>query len=113
MDSKIFEVDGTKLRVSVLETTAPSIPLNRKADLMTAMPSVAADDGAAEVLFVRGRHPERRGNFADPERCREKHRRKLIRCYGGGRYGGFARCDEPQKADRAEPEGINMGPSEF
>ena len=53
MDSKIFEVDGSKLRVSVLETTAPAIVLDRKADLIDAMPDVARDDGADQVmLFV-------------------------------------------------------------
>lgn len=51
MDSKIFEVDGSKLRVSVLETTAPAIALDRKADLIAAMPALATDDGAAEVLL--------------------------------------------------------------
>ncbi|MEE9428133.1 MAG: manganese-dependent inorganic pyrophosphatase, partial [Paracoccaceae bacterium] len=51
MDSKIFEVEGKKLRVSVLETTAPAIALDRKADLMAAMPGVAADDSADQVLL--------------------------------------------------------------
>ncbi len=53
MDSKAYEVDGRKLRISVLETTAPQIPLERKAGLMAAMPKVAAEDGAdAVMLFV-------------------------------------------------------------
>ena len=30
MDSKEYEVDGTKFRVSVLETTAPGVVLDRK-----------------------------------------------------------------------------------
>ncbi len=51
MDSKIFEVDGKKLRVSVLETTAPAIALDRKGDLMAAMPDVATADGVDEVLL--------------------------------------------------------------
>ena len=33
MDSKEYEVDGTKFRVSVLETTAPSVVLDRKAKM--------------------------------------------------------------------------------
>ncbi len=51
MDSKEFELDGKKLRVSVLETTAPSVLLARKDALMAAMPGVASEDGADEVLL--------------------------------------------------------------
>ncbi|WP_378943625.1 manganese-dependent inorganic pyrophosphatase [Paracoccus sp. R86501] len=51
MDSKEYELGGKKLRVSVLETTAPQVLLDRKAALMAAMPGVAAADGADEVLL--------------------------------------------------------------
>ena len=51
MDSKIFEVEGAPLRVSVLETTAPQAVLARKASLMEAMAAVAAEDGARQVLL--------------------------------------------------------------
>lgn len=51
MDSKEYELGGKKLRVSVLETTAPQIVLARKDALMAAMPKVAGDDGADEVLL--------------------------------------------------------------
>lgn len=51
MDSKEHEVAGRRLRVSVLETTAPRVLLDRKAGLMAAMPGVAAEDGADEVLL--------------------------------------------------------------
>ncbi len=51
MDSKEYEIDGTKFRVSVLETTAPDIPLSRKASLMASMSDVAAEDGVDEVLL--------------------------------------------------------------
>ena len=51
MDSKEFELDGKKLRVSVLETTAPQVLLDRKPALIAAMPGVAAADGADEVLL--------------------------------------------------------------
>ncbi|MDO5642116.1 MAG: manganese-dependent inorganic pyrophosphatase, partial [Paracoccus sp. (in: a-proteobacteria)] len=51
MDSKEFELDGRKLRVSVLETTAPGVLLDRKAALIAAMPAVAHEDGADEVLL--------------------------------------------------------------
>ena len=51
MDSKEYEVDGTKFRVSVLETTAPNIVLDRKASLMETMTTVAAEDGVDQVLL--------------------------------------------------------------
>lgn len=51
MDSKEYEVDGTKFRVSVLETTAPAIVLDRKDSLMTSMGDVAAEDGVDQVLL--------------------------------------------------------------
>jgi len=51
MDSKTFGVGGKTFRVSVLETTAPEIPLGRKASLMETMKTVAAEDGADEVLL--------------------------------------------------------------
>jgi manganese-dependent inorganic pyrophosphatase len=51
MDSKEYEVDGTRLRVSVLETTSPASVLDRKDALMAAMPGVAEEDGADEVLL--------------------------------------------------------------
>lgn len=53
MDSKEYELGGRKLRISVLETTAPEVLLDRKSALMAAMPGVAAEDGAEDVmLFV-------------------------------------------------------------
>jgi manganese-dependent inorganic pyrophosphatase len=51
MDSKKYEVGGKTFRVSVLETTAPDIPLSRKDSLMDAFKSVAAEDGVDEVLL--------------------------------------------------------------
>ncbi|RJE85397.1 manganese-dependent inorganic pyrophosphatase [Paracoccus onubensis] len=51
MDSKEFEIDGRKLRISVLETTAPQVLLDRKQALMDAMPGVAESDGADEVIL--------------------------------------------------------------
>ncbi|KAA8615153.1 manganese-dependent inorganic pyrophosphatase [Salipiger aestuarii] len=51
MDSKEYAVDGTRFRVSVLETTAPEIPLGRKASLMETFKTVAAEDGVDEVLL--------------------------------------------------------------
>lgn len=51
MDSKEYTVAGKELRVSVLETTAPSVILDRKASLMASMTGVAAEDGADQVLL--------------------------------------------------------------
>ncbi|NOD75712.1 manganese-dependent inorganic pyrophosphatase [Ruegeria sp. HKCCD4332] len=51
MDSKEYEVDGTKFRVSVLETTAPGVVLDRKASLAASMVDVAAEDGIDQVLL--------------------------------------------------------------
>ncbi|KHA53462.1 manganese-dependent inorganic pyrophosphatase [Sulfitobacter geojensis] len=51
MDSKEFDLNGTNLRVSVLETTSPAPLLARKDALMGAMPTVATADGAAQVLL--------------------------------------------------------------
>ena len=51
MDSKEYNVAGRELRVSVLETTSPATVLARKAALMAAMPGVAAEDGAEQVLL--------------------------------------------------------------
>jgi len=51
MDSKEYEVDSKKFRVSVLETTAPQIVLDRKASLMKTMSKVAKEDKVDEVLL--------------------------------------------------------------
>jgi len=51
MDSKEYEVGGKQFRVSVLETTSPGQVLDRKDALMAAMPGVADEDGADQVLL--------------------------------------------------------------
>lgn len=51
MDSKEYEVGGKQFRVSVLETTSPAQVLDRKDALMAAMPGVASEDGADQVLL--------------------------------------------------------------
>ena len=51
MDSKEYTVAGKDLRVSVLETTSPSVVLDRKASLMASMDAVAKEDGADQVLL--------------------------------------------------------------
>jgi manganese-dependent inorganic pyrophosphatase len=51
MDSKEYAIEGTKFRVSVLETTSPAVVLDRKASLMDTMITVAAEDGVDQVLL--------------------------------------------------------------
>lgn len=51
MDSKEYSIGGKELRISVLETTAPKVVLDRKASLMTSMEAVAKEDGADQVLL--------------------------------------------------------------
>ncbi len=51
MDSKEFALPGAKFRVSVLETTAPKVVLDRKDSLMQTMQTVAAEDGVDQVLL--------------------------------------------------------------
>lgn len=51
MDSKEYTVAGKDLRVSVLETTAPQVVLDRKDSLMRSMVDVARKDGADQVLL--------------------------------------------------------------
>jgi Inorganic pyrophosphatase/exopolyphosphatase len=51
MDSKEYAVGGTSFRVSVLETTAPKMILDRKDTLMGAMETVAQEDGVDQVLL--------------------------------------------------------------
>ena len=51
MDSKEYAVEGTKFRVSVLETTAPAVVLDRQASLMETMTTVASEDGVDQVLL--------------------------------------------------------------
>lgn len=51
MDSKEYAVGDTKFRVSVLETTAPAIVLDRQDSIMASMSDVATQDGVDQVLL--------------------------------------------------------------
>lgn len=51
MDSKEYTVDGTAFRVSVLETTAPKIVLDRKESIIASFADVAKEDGVDQVLL--------------------------------------------------------------
>ncbi len=51
LDSKRYDTDDRKLRISVLETTAPDSIFDRKADLLKAMETVAENEKIDQVLF--------------------------------------------------------------
>ena len=51
MDSKEYSVGDTSFRVSVLETTAPKIVLDRKDSIMASFADVAKEDGVDEILL--------------------------------------------------------------
>ncbi|MFK5998276.1 MAG: manganese-dependent inorganic pyrophosphatase [Rhodobacterales bacterium] len=51
LDSKEYELDGVKFRVSVLETTSPETVLARKSSLIETMAVVAGEDGVDHVLL--------------------------------------------------------------
>ena len=51
MDSKKYEVGGKKYRISVLETTAPNIILDRKESILETISSIKNEEGLDEVLL--------------------------------------------------------------
>lgn len=51
MDSKVFTLGSRKVRVSVLETTKPAVPLAKKAELVTAQQAIAKKDNLDDVLL--------------------------------------------------------------
>jgi sulfate adenylyltransferase len=51
MDTKIFNIGGKKLRVSVLETTKPSAPMSKKAALVEAQKELVKKEQLDDVLF--------------------------------------------------------------
>ena len=51
MDSKKYEVNSKKYRISVLETTAPNIVLERKDSIFESMESVKTEEELDEVLL--------------------------------------------------------------
>ena len=51
MDSKKYEVNGNKYRISVLETTAPKIILDRKNSILKTIEAIKADESLDEVLL--------------------------------------------------------------
>lgn len=51
LDSKIFELQGKQMRVSVLETTNPASTLSRKDELVSKMQDVKQEDNVEELLL--------------------------------------------------------------
>ncbi len=51
MDSKKYEVNGKKYRISVLETTAPNIVLDRKESILRTIETVKESEELDEVLL--------------------------------------------------------------
>ena len=51
MDSKKYEVNGKKYRISVLETTAPNIILDRKDSILKTISSIKNEESLDEVLL--------------------------------------------------------------
>ena len=51
VDSKFYEFDGKKLRISVLETTSPASILDRRSGLMEAMEASASEEGIDQILL--------------------------------------------------------------
>jgi len=51
MDSKVFEIGGRRLRVSVVETTRPEIALAQRGALVDAQRRLAGEQQLDEVLF--------------------------------------------------------------
>mmetsp|Transcript_40114 Transcript_40114/g.72693 ORF Transcript_40114/g.72693 Transcript_40114/m.72693 type:complete len:334 (+) Transcript_40114:70-1071(+) len=51
MDSKIFNIGGKKLRVSVLETTKPDVPLKKRDDLIKAQKELVSEEKLDDCLF--------------------------------------------------------------
>lgn len=51
LDTKVFKIGGKRLRVSVLETTKPAVPLARLSDLIATQRTLASKEGLDDVLF--------------------------------------------------------------
>lgn len=51
VDSKLYEVGGKKLRISVLETTTPGSIIERQKGLVEAMNKAAEDEGVDQILL--------------------------------------------------------------
>ncbi|CAK0878262.1 unnamed protein product [Prorocentrum cordatum] len=51
MDTKVFKIGGQKLRVSVLETTKPAMPLKKKAEMVAAQLDQIKEEALDDMLL--------------------------------------------------------------
>ena len=51
IDSKLYDLGGKKLRISVMETTTPSLVLNRKETLLVSLNEEAENEGVDVILM--------------------------------------------------------------
>jgi len=51
MDTKVFKIGGQKLRVSVLETTKPAMPLRKKAEMVAAQLAQIKEEALDDMLL--------------------------------------------------------------
>jgi len=103
-----YEVNGKKFRVSVLETTSPATVLNRKdAPLMAAMPGVATEDGADQVLLFVVRHLKRRKRtMLIPNEFTKSVSRKKALAHGYGDSVVLPASDEAAKSNFPEHQSL-------
>ena len=107
MDCKEYNVAGKELRVSVLETTAPKVVLDRKDSLMRSMDDVAKEDGADQVLLFVIDILKEEATLLVPNDLVKTAGRSLLRRDGHRRHRGPARHHEPQEADHPGAEALN------
>ncbi len=107
MDSKEYEVGGKSFRVSVLETTAPQIVLDRKESLMTSMKDVAAEDGVDQVLLFVIDILNEEATLLVPNDLVKTVAEKSFGASVSGDKRRAAGCHVPQEADHSEPAALS------
>ncbi len=101
MDSKEYEVAGKQFRVSVLETTAPKVVLDRKASPDGRDAGCRQGGRRRSGAAVRGRYLARRSDAAGAERSGEDAGRKILWRDRDGRYRRSAGHHEPQETNHS------------
>merc|ERR1711879_960881 len=51
MDTKVFKIGGKKMRISVLETTQPAMPMAKKTELVAAQSEIIKSEKLDDMLF--------------------------------------------------------------
>jgi len=51
MDSKVFDIKGKQIRISVIETTNPSVVLKRKESLLKNIEKMKTEENISDILF--------------------------------------------------------------